>query len=334
MNDPRKLRDTFVAMWQSQMVSKHWQAAEWSNKGDVAGSARDVHRKINWGGTGLEPEGEIGLSGRNLCGWGNRAWGVQMNVATQGALPFRFPGSSNTVGAFFSGVKGQLVRKLLTPNHVSFEGELSISLVLNPGDNLSHKWKYRRSGNAKSRIEAITVPWKRWNILHLDHCRRAGENVLSQGQSNFIDCSGRLENERWWGRIFLWIKNKIPFLLQTFNNQQLIMKPLLLVCSDQALDIATVQQKQTTVWLGVGGEGLSMGDRIRQMMVNLHPPPGGKGRFSLLTEFIAKQFELIRKDLEALIGMRSEGFSQREGSTPGWGNSRGAGLGWSLMFQN
>lgn len=82
--------------------------------------------------------------------------------------------------------------------------------------------------------------------------------------------------------------------------------------------------------VGVGEQGVSIGDRIRQMMVGLHPPPDGKRWSSLLIEFIAKRLELIRKDLEALIGLRSKGFSQREASTPDWGNSRGSGLGCSL----
>lgn len=45
-----------------------WQAAQWSNRGDVAGSVKDAHRKMPSGGAGLEPEGETGLSGGNLCG--------------------------------------------------------------------------------------------------------------------------------------------------------------------------------------------------------------------------------------------------------------------------
>lgn len=72
MNDSRKLRDTLVSVWQSQMVSKHVAGRPveiliW----DVEGSTRAVHRKMLRGGAALESEEEAGLSGQN--GKGNGA---------------------------------------------------------------------------------------------------------------------------------------------------------------------------------------------------------------------------------------------------------------------
>lgn len=158
-----------------------WQAAQWSNRGDVAGSARDVHRKMRWGGVGTWGK-DWDLRRKFVWVGEIRSERDTDECSHTGSFALQIPGIQQYCGGFFSGVKGQLVKKLLTPNHVSFEGELSIFLVLNPGDNLSHKCKYRRRYDAKSRIEAITVPWKRWNILHLDHCRVSrGKCSLSQG---------------------------------------------------------------------------------------------------------------------------------------------------------